>query len=134
MADKDSYWLVKLRNHLIEKDSTLRHFKSQIEEHKDKLILIKFWASWCRPCLNDDEKLSILKTKGEFDPFVIGVQNDKKPFPKTISYLNFLDSSRIITSYYNVGVFPTYILLENGINVVRTTSLQELLDYYKLHK
>lgn len=101
---------------------------------ENEIIMLKFWASWCKPCLIDDQKIDSMKKEGASLPFIIGIENDKAPFKTEMDYLNFLDIDKSITRYYNINIFPSYILLKNNEIIFHSTSLNEVIAFYQEKK
>lgn len=131
--NSSAYWIKKLKDYLPESDTAITNFLDTLHHYtaRHENVLLKFWGSWCKPCLADNEKIEKIFNEGSFVPFIIGIQNDKKDSGKHLFYLNFLDKTRAITSHYDIGVFPTYILIKHGSQFFRSTSLDEIMDYWE---
>ncbi len=100
-----------------------------LEELKgEKLTVIDFWATWCKPCVSSIPKLNNIYE--EYAPKgieFIGVNIDGprnlskvKPFATSmkISYPLVLDPDQNLVDRFNVTVFPTMIVLnEKGKEV-----------------
>ena len=74
-------------------------FKEEVLQ-ADKPVLVNFHASWCGPCKALDSVLD--KVDKEFNNKLIIVNID-------------VDESSSITSEYIIKVYPTLILLRNGM-------------------
>ena len=92
-------------------------------EHRDKVVLINFWATWCPPCLQEmpdiqsryemhSQNLSVLAINdGDTLSQVTSFQNELG-----LSFNPLLDPNGSITTLYQVNAFPTSIFLdEHGI-------------------
>uniref|UniRef100_A0A7C4YSS6 TlpA family protein disulfide reductase n=1 Tax=candidate division WOR-3 bacterium TaxID=2052148 RepID=A0A7C4YSS6_UNCW3 len=88
-----------------------------LEDFKDKYVLIDFWATWCGPCVKAMPYIVELYNKYGGDKFtVIGIALDNE-----IDVKNFVESRNIpylillgnndIAMYYNVRYIPTIVLL-----------------------
>lgn len=87
----------------------------------EKLTVIDFWATWCKPCLTGIPKLnSIYKEFSKEGVEFIGVnidgprnQSKVKPLAKTldINYQIILDPNQDLVNDFNVTAFPTLIVL-----------------------
>ena len=108
-------------------DFTLATFDSQqyrLSELKGKVVLINFWASWCKPC---EQEAADLEAAWRFyqpreDVVFLGVDwtdTEKKAFQYLekfgITYPNGPDlGTRISQAYRTTGVPETYIIDKNG--------------------
>lgn len=101
---------------------SLKDFKGE------KLTVIDFWATWCKPCVAAIPKLnSIYGDFSEKGVGFIGVNVDGprnlskvKPFATSmnIKYPMVLDPDQDLVNRFNVTVFPTLIVLnEKGKEV-----------------
>lgn len=119
---------------------------------KGKFILIDFWGTWCKPCLDDMANMStryqnILSQK---DIQVLGFLYDKfdrLEFAKSIlKKYNitcpqvFEDMDKKYQNSYvkklNVNVFPQYFLIDQrGKIIYKSTKLNEVINFYEsLHR
>jgi len=103
----------------------LKDLKGQevhLQDYKDKLILVNFWASWCGPC--NDEAPSLERMYKELHSkglVVIGISIDRhvpevKKFVKlySITFPVLLDTDESAASAYGItGVPETFILNHN---------------------
>jgi thiol-disulfide isomerase/thioredoxin len=96
----------------------------------EKLTLVDFWATWCKPCIQAIPKLNKIyseyKDKGVE---IIGVNADSprnsakiKPFAKTykIKYPILRDPNNEVTSELNVTAFPTLYIINSKNEIVYT--------------
>lgn len=93
-------------------------------------ILISFWATWCKPCIEEMVELNKiyeeLKDKG-FNLIAISTDNEKtiskvKPFIKSRGY-NFtvlLDTNSEVARKYYAQQIPFSVLLDKDGKVVQT--------------
>lgn len=114
-----------------------------LSAYKGKTVLLDFWATWCGPCRADAPALDQLyeKYSGK-DLMIIGVSVDedraivekflsKHPHPYPI----VLTTENEMPRAYQIGVFPTYIVIDADGNVATATegdkgfaSLRKLLQ------
>lgn len=89
-----------------------------INEVKDGLVLVDFYADWCGPC----KMLS---------PVLEQINNEDKDIK--VVKVN-IDDSRALANYFQIQSIPTLILLKNGQFLNRITgfspkkTIQELIE------
>jgi thiol-disulfide isomerase/thioredoxin len=81
---------------------TVKDIEQVKESKKGKVLLINFWATWCKPCVLEFPDLvklySNYKDKG-FDIVFISVDVPEEIEPKVVSFLN--NQGVNFTTYYN---------------------------------
>lgn len=93
-------------------------------------ILLSFWATWCKPCVEEmaeyNELYSELKLKG-FKMFAISTDNEKtvskvKPFVKSkgYSFPVLLDTNSEVSRKYYAKAVPFTVLIDKKGNIVYT--------------
>ena len=93
-----------------------------------KLTIIDFWATWCKPCLKAIPKLNMLysqyKNKGVE---IIGINVDSprnsakvKPFTNAynIKYPVLRDPNSKISRDLNISAYPTLLIVDSNMDVV----------------
>lgn len=93
-----------------------------------ELIVLDFWATWCKPCVKSIPKLVELSEKyNSKEVTFIGVNEDSprntnkvKPFVNSlgISYPVILDSEQEIMSDLLVNSYPTLMVLNSDAEVL----------------
>lgn len=96
----------------------------KLSQHKDKVVILNFWASWCQPCLSEFESLKKLVMKYPKEKLlVLGINNDEEAPLKNINRvekkmgLNFesvIDQDNQLTSNFYISVIPASIAFFNG--------------------
>lgn len=102
--------------------------KSYSELRGEKLTLVDFWATWCKPCIQAIPKLNKLYSQyKEKGVELIGINVDSprnsakvKPFARAhkISYPVLRDPNSEVASELNVTVFPTLYIVNNKNEIV----------------
>ena len=104
------------------------HLQSYSKVKGEKLTIIDFWATWCKPCIQAIPKLNkIYEDYKDRGVEVIGINTDSprnaakvKPFAKTykISYTILRDTNSEIATELNVAVFPTLYIVNSQNEIV----------------
>ena len=98
--------------------------KISLKDFKDKVVLINFWASWCKPCVKEIPSLVRLSekfSKNEFEIITVNVGesiNEITEFKKKVGFelLILLDSSGEAVKDWGVYAYPSNFLLDkNGV-------------------
>lgn len=95
-----------------------------------ELVVIDFWATWCKPCIKSIPKLVALSEKYPKQSVrFVGINIDSprnlskvRPFAESlgISYPIILDSEQTLYEEYLVGAVPTLIVLSADGEVLYT--------------
>ncbi|MBV6440822.1 MAG: Thiol-disulfide oxidoreductase ResA [Saprospiraceae bacterium] len=101
--------------------------------------LLDFWATWCRPCLEEAPRLISLKKQLGMDRLkIIGISvdddvNHLKRFldnNKELNWFHSIDnaSKESIAKHFNVNALPTYILLDKSAKeIIRENSIEKII-------
>lgn len=111
-----------------------------LAELKGKTVLLDFWTTWCPPCQSDASSLEQLNKKfGSKNLAIIGVsvnedratvENYLKKHPHSFPVV--LSSENRLPPPYQIGVFPTYLIVSPEGNLV--TAEQGDKGFTKLRK
>lgn len=93
-----------------------------------EILVLDFWATWCKPCVKSIPKLAKLSEKyKDEDVSFIGVNEDSprnqikvKPFAHTlgITYPVIMDVDQSIMSSLLVSAFPTLVIIDQNEKVL----------------
>ncbi|MDD2792151.1 MAG: TlpA disulfide reductase family protein, partial [Sediminibacterium sp.] len=110
---------------------------------KNKITLVDFWASWCKPCRASFPSLkslySIYKADG-FEIIGISIDNNKKAWKDAISndklpWKQLIDTSGVegkLCSYYDIRGVPFQILIDHeGKILAYPSSLEQIEEFIK---
>lgn len=100
------------------------------EELAEKITVIDFWASWCKPCVDAMPKMNYLHEKYKDKGVkVIGINVDSprnqskvRPLVRSlnINYPILMDSNEELIAEFNVSVLPTLFILDAQGKLVYT--------------
>lgn len=98
-------------------------FREVLNNHKGKIVLVDFWASWCSPCRQEMPYLKDLKSqfdKTEFKIIEISIDKDYAAWVRASTLENLVndEDNYIITNWeksslyknYNIKMIPRYLL------------------------
>lgn len=85
---------------------TDKNFEEVINSNKDKLIIIDFWAPWCKPC-------TVLS------PILDQLQEELKEDIAVLKYN--IDQEEKLVPVYNIRSIPTLVYIKNN-EVISITS------------
>jgi len=97
----------------------------QLDEFRGKIVVINFWASWCKPC--EQEAAEIQRAWEEYEPTgeviflgvdYVDIEPDAKVYLKKfgITYPNGPDLATSISQYFRIkGVPETYFVDRDGV-------------------
>ena len=93
-----------------------------LTDYKDKLVLLNFWATWCKPCKEEMPSLDALKINPKLDnimifPINVGKDNLKKSkkFFKDLEIINlniYFDNPVTLAKDLTLRGIPTTILFD----------------------
>lgn len=115
------------------KDSSETFIK--LSSLRNKLVLIDFWATCCKPCKNENRKLisvykkyrdTVFKASHGFEIYMVSIDSRKDIWIKGLKYENYnwkynlLDEGGGATRAYNVTSIPKNFLIDtNGIIIAK---------------
>ncbi len=100
---------------------TLTHKRFYLNQHKDKVVVLVFWTTWCSVCKTELVKLKSLKDMpGGENLVVAGVCNDPENINDVkqiarnlnIDYPVLLDKGQVVTDKYRISSFPTTVIID----------------------
>ncbi len=97
-----------------------------LAQFRDHIVLLNFWATWCKPCEDEMPAMQRLYDKLRDEPFellAISVDDDLeelRSFQKRlgVTFPILLDPSQAVTRQYQTTGFPESILVDRDGRVV----------------
>ena len=105
------------------KGSTTRGTEVDLNKVDEPIVVVNFWASWCKPCISEFGSLKKLKESYPGQVQILGINNDTEDQLKAIKKietkyeLNFesmADTEGSIAEAFNVTRVPASIIFHKG--------------------
>lgn len=99
---------------------------SSLNDYRDKLLILDFWATWCAPCVKAFPKLNKLqKTFGDDIKILSITDEDRKTVQRSIKSNEYLNGNNIpliinddltsgISAYFPKRMIPHVAVIKNG--------------------
>lgn len=100
---------------------TLTHERFYLNQHKDKVVVLVFWTTWCSICKGELVELNAIKNVSENgDVVVASICSDPEDINAVkqiveslkIEYPVLLDKGQTVTGRYMISAFPTTIIID----------------------
>ena len=98
-----------------------------IADYRGKVVLVNFWATWCRPCRVENPKLVSQYEKFNnmgFEILNISIDKDSTQWKESIkkdgllSHQQILDVDLSIYKLYSLSTLPSNFLLDNNGKII----------------
>jgi thiol-disulfide isomerase/thioredoxin len=105
------------------KYQTTKGTKINLSLEKTPIVIINFWASWCRPCISEFKGMNALVSKYPNKIKIIGINNDVDDALKAIKKIetkyklkfeSIENESGSLAELFNVTSVPATIVYHNG--------------------
>jgi len=95
-----------------------------IESKDDSLVLIDFWASWCKPCIQEIPHALALKNEMKAEKIIFIFISTDEGQPEWLNAMKYHQSNPspqyrllkedkvIIRDYFNISGIPYYLLID----------------------
>ena len=97
-----------------------------LESLRGKVVLVDFWASWCRPCrmeIPNFKKMYETYHQAGFEIYSVSVDNDEMAWKRALGqenmpWPNVRDDKKVYSTLFNVASIPFTILIDKEGKIV----------------
>jgi len=100
-----------------------------LDQHKGKVLVIDFWAGWCRDCLKALPKAEELEKNNPNVDFVfLSLERSKEGFDKSLDRFNMKDKSNYwfasgwkndFNNYIDLNWIPRYMVVDQKSSIAK---------------
>ncbi len=127
LADYDRYVREKEGLNLLRADGSVLRLEDVLNEHKDKIVYVDYWASWCLPCLkamvHSKALRDVYEEKGVSFVY-LNIDNDLSKWKKAATkhglfdhpqnFLALNQTNSDLTDSLQIQALPRYLVFSNG--------------------
>ncbi len=115
----------------------------KLSDHKNKVVILDFWATWCPPCRKGIPDLIQLQKKYKDQLVVIGIsldtdtKKDVVPFAKEfgMNYPVVYGDQKVVMNYGGIEAIPTSFIIDKKGNIVQGfVGLMSISSYEEIIK
>lgn len=103
-----------------------------VSDHRDKGVMVNFWATWCPPCRDEMPLIQKYADRFSDDLVVLAVNlgEDEETVRNFIEEFQLdlivlLDPTKVVASLYRIHAYPTTMFIDQE-GVIRATHIGEL--------
>ena len=134
--DKQKYTLYEGQFQAL-KITTLENETIELKNLEAPLVVVNFWASWCRPCLEEFPSLVKFQEKYKGKVAVIGINGDEENALENalktqkkykLNFPSTLDAQGKIGEKFLINTYPVSIIFHKGKVVHVSKKLHNFMD------
>ncbi|NPB04609.1 MAG: TlpA family protein disulfide reductase [Thermotogae bacterium] len=110
----------------------------RLKDHRRKVIIVDFWATWCKPCRKSIPDFNRLKREFGDDLFILGLSKDDSPqdvkaFMREIpvDYPVAMATRRLEERFGGILGLPTAFLIDREGRIVKKVLGYKPYDFWK---
>ena len=128
-ADDNTSGLETRNNDDLAPDFTLKLTNGKnikLSDHKGKIVIIDFWATWCAPCRRGIPDLVEIQNKYQKDVLIIGISLDNETKPDVVPFIEQFKinypvayaTMEVYQAYGNIESIPTSFIVDQTGKIV----------------
>ena len=99
-----------------------------LQELRGKVAIVDFWATWCRPCIQEIPEYNRIQKEYSVDAVQVigitmasGTAEDIEPYLRkyNIEYTVALGTQKLAEQFGGVHAFPTTFVLDKDMKVIK---------------
>jgi peroxiredoxin len=101
----------------------------RLSDLRGKIVVLDFWASWCRPCKEQSQVLSAVSSQLPKDVYLLGIStSDQRPAAEAflkaenLPYANAFDEGGEVGGALHITQLPTLVVLDRSGVIVAAES------------
>lgn len=120
---------------------TTKNTSLELKKIEAPIVLLNFWASWCRPCLEEFPGLVKFQEKYKGKVLVLGINGDEEvPLEKIkkteqkykLNFESVIDQDSTISNKFLINTYPVSIVFHKGQVIFVSKKIHDFMDAHFL--
>lgn len=98
----------------------------KLSDHKGKIVIIDFWATWCPPCRRGIPDLVEIQKKYQKEVLIIGISLDNETKPDVVPFIKKFGinypvaygTTEVVEAFGNIEAIPTSFIIDKSGQIV----------------
>ena len=98
----------------------------KLSDHKGKIVIVDFWATWCPPCRRGIPDLIDIQKEYKNDVVIIGISLDTQTKPDVVPFIKEFGinypvayaTMEVVQNYGNIESIPTSFIIDQSGKIV----------------